>query len=107
MNRRAGIAARLARKGLSHDERETIYGPRRASRRDRREGVMTPADFTAHRMRTGLSQGGLAEVLGVARVTVAQWEQGRRTVPEWAARLMRLVNFYPKLLRWLPLAASQ
>ncbi len=51
---------------------------------------MTPADFRAIRAALGMTQGGLASALGVARRTIQHWEDGDRSVPETVARLMRL-----------------
>jgi transcriptional regulator with XRE-family HTH domain len=52
-------------------------------------------DFSASALRTareerGLTQGQLAEVLGVDRVTIARWECGMRTPRGAALRLVEL-----------------
>ena len=60
---------------------------------------MTPAEFLAARAALGLTQGGLAEALGVSRRTVEQWECGGRNIPEPLARVIRLVSADPELLR--------
>jgi DNA-binding transcriptional regulator YiaG len=46
---------------------------------------MTPADLTAARQSLGLTVAGLADALGVHRVTVHNWLAGRLPVPKMAA----------------------
>jgi DNA-binding transcriptional regulator YiaG len=40
----------------------------------------------------GLTQGQLAEEIGVHRVTVAKWEAGDRGIPEPVARLLQRIR---------------
>lgn len=48
---------------------------------------------------TGLSQAQFAEVLGISRRTLQEWEQGRRS-PSGAARtLIRIASRHPEILR--------
>ncbi len=49
---------------------------------------MTPEELKKIRAVLELTQGQLAEELGVARNTVARWEMGARKIPEPAARLV-------------------
>lgn len=44
---------------------------------------MTPDELRTTRARLGLSLTGLAEALGVDRMTVWRWEQGRFALPTW------------------------
>lgn len=51
------------------------------------------------RHRTGLSQAEFAEVLGISRRTLQEWEQGRRS-PSGAARtLIGIARRHPEVLR--------
>ena len=67
---------------------------------------MTPTALKSARAALGLTQGGLAEALGVSRRTVEQWECGGRNIPEPLARVIRLVSTDPELLRRYCAAAS-
>jgi len=49
---------------------------------------MKPEELKVIRERLGLSQAALAEMIGVARETVARWETGTRRITEPAARLI-------------------
>jgi len=44
------------------------------------------------RTKCGLTQRGLAELVGVAANTVARWERGEVSISEPVARLIRLVT---------------
>jgi transcriptional regulator with XRE-family HTH domain len=44
---------------------------------------MTPAELKAWRARNGYSQSELAEVLGVASMSVSRWERGAREIPSF------------------------
>ncbi|MCA1789192.1 MAG: helix-turn-helix domain-containing protein, partial [Thioalkalivibrio sp.] len=51
------------------------------------------------RHRTGLSQAQFAEVLGISKRTLQEWEQGRRS-PSGAARtLIHIARRHPEVLR--------
>ena len=51
------------------------------------------------RARTGLSQSDFAKSIGVAKGTLLNWEQGRRT-PQGPARvLLALIERYPSVVR--------
>jgi len=45
--------------------------------------VMTGKELQEWRRKWGLSQKGLAQRLGVIRVTVARWETGTRAIPSF------------------------
>ena len=53
---------------------------------------MTAAEFHANRRRLGLTQAGLAGLIGVTAHAVANWESGRRGVPLYAANMLRLLD---------------
>jgi len=44
---------------------------------------MTPEQLKAWRARNGYSQSQLAEVLGVASMTISRWERGVREIPSF------------------------
>jgi putative transcriptional regulator len=68
------------------------------------KGEMKPARVTefplmevqAIRAKTGLSQSGFAQVLGVSRRTLENWEQGRRYPTGPARTLLRIVDADPE-----------
>jgi transcriptional regulator with XRE-family HTH domain len=45
--------------------------------------IMTGVELKEWRKRRGLSQGDLAQHLGVFRVSVSRWETGARTIPSF------------------------
>ncbi len=51
-------------------------------------GAVKPGELRRIRDELGLTQGQLADELGVHRVTVAKWEAGDRGIPEPVARLL-------------------
>lgn len=53
---------------------------------------MTPDELKAARDALGLTQVGLAAVLGVHKDTYARWEQGRYPVPSWLPTLLILLG---------------
>ncbi len=51
------------------------------------------------RHRTGLSQAEFADVLGISKRTLQEWEQGRRS-PSGAARtLIKIASRHPEIMR--------
>ena len=68
------------------------------------KGKMQPGRVTefplmevqAIRAKTGLSQSGFAQVLGVSRRTLENWEQGRRNPTGPARTLLRIVDADPE-----------
>ena len=50
---------------------------------------MTPPEFLAARVALGLTQGGIASALGVARRTVQHWEAADVHIPVLVARVLR------------------
>lgn len=52
---------------------------------------MTSTEFKQHRKALGLTQSEAAQMLGVHRVTLADWERGHPPVPVAIGRLLRLM----------------
>lgn len=69
------------------------------------EGKLAPSRITefaepevkAIRAKTGLSQSGFANVLGVSKRTLENWEQGRRHPTGPARALLKIVDNDPEL----------
>jgi len=62
---------------------------------------VTISPVLAVRTKLGLSQGRFAELLGVSKRTLQEWEQGRRQ-PTGAARvLLKVAERHPEVLREL------
>lgn len=51
---------------------------------------MTPAELKQHRLRLGMTQAQLADLLGVSTSSVSHWEQGTRTLKGLAAEAVRM-----------------
>ena len=51
------------------------------------------------RIKTGLSQGQFAELMGVSKRTLEQWEQGRREPSGAAKTLIRIAALRPEVLK--------
>lgn len=62
---------------------------------------VSPKDIVRLRRSLGVSQGVLASMLGVKRVSVAAWEQGVRTPQGPARRLLELLGQHPGLAKEL------
>jgi len=62
---------------------------------------VTAEELKTIRDQLGLTQGELAEKLGVARNTITRWEMGIRHIPEPVARLVRLLAAIPQTIRYL------
>jgi len=59
------------------------------------------SSIVAARNTLGLSQSRFAELLGVSKRTLQEWEQGRRTPNGAAKTLLRVVELHPEVLREL------
>ena len=57
------------------------------------------SSIVAARNTLGLSQSRFAELLGVSKRTLQEWEQGRRTPTGAAKTLLRLVERHPEVFR--------
>lgn len=53
---------------------------------------MSPKQLTSVRKRLDLNKTQLARELGVKPAAVSRWESGERDVPEYIAKLVRLVE---------------
>ena len=58
-------------------------------------------DVVAARHKTGLTQTTFAQLLGVSKRTLQEWEQGRRTPNAAARSLLRIAMKHPEVLREL------
>lgn len=64
--------------------------------------VVEPSSPIARaRFETGLSQSQFANLLGVSKRTLEQWEQGRREPSGAAETLLKVAERYPEVLREL------
>jgi transcriptional regulator with XRE-family HTH domain len=54
--------------------------------------LVTPKELQHIRAELGLTQGQLAEEVGVHRVSVTRWETGERAIPEPTARLIEKIR---------------
>ncbi len=59
------------------------------------------SSIVAARNTLGLSQSRFAELLGVSKRTLQEWEQGRRTPTGAAKTLLRVVERHPEVFREL------
>lgn len=59
------------------------------------------SSIVAARNTLGLSQSRFAELLGVSKRTLQEWEQGRRAPTGAAKTLLRVVERHPEVLREL------
>ncbi len=57
------------------------------------------SSIVAARNTLGLSQSQFAELLGVSKRTLQEWEQGRRTPTGAAKTLLRVVERHPEVFR--------
>ena len=67
----------------------------------RRSRVETPSPIARARLKAGLTQAQFAQLLGVSKRTLEQWEQGRRQPSGAAKTLVRVAELHPKVLREL------
>jgi putative transcriptional regulator len=67
--------------------------------RGRRIRVEPKSPVVRVRLKAGLTQAEFAELLGVSRRTLEQWEQGRREPSGPAKALLRIAEAHPKVLR--------
>ncbi len=67
----------------------------------RRSRVEPQSAITRARLRAGLTQAQFAQLLGVSKRTLEQWEQGRRQPSGAAKTLVRVAELHPEVLREL------
>jgi putative transcriptional regulator len=58
-------------------------------------------DVVAARQSTGLTQSAFAELLGVSKRTLQEWEQARKTPSKAAQSLIKIAMRHPEVLREL------
>lgn len=56
---------------------------------------------TEARMKTGLSQSAFADMIGISKRTLQEWEQGRRQPSKAAKTLIKVAEKHPEVLREL------
>ena len=79
---------------------EVIDGIREITAGGGKRFVVEPRTTAARaRMASGLSQEKFAELLGVSKRTLEQWEQGRREPSGAAKTLLRIAELHPEALR--------
>lgn len=65
------------------------------------EHVIQIPDVVAARQKTGLSQSTFAELLGISKRTLQEWEQARKTPSKAAQSLIKIAMKHPEILREL------
>jgi len=65
------------------------------------EHVIQIPDVVAARQKTGLSQSTFAELLGISKRTLQEWEQTRKTPSKAAQSLIKIAMKHPEILREL------
>ena len=63
------------------------------------DGGFAESEIVKARFASNLSQAQFAELLGISKRTLQQWEQGRRTPTGAARTLLRIVAKHPRVLR--------
>ena len=58
-----------------------------------------PNEVVQARQESGLSQSEFADVLGISRRTLQEWEQGRRSPSGAAQTLIRIAKRHPEVVR--------
>lgn len=61
--------------------------------------VEPPSPIVQARLKAGLTQARFAELLGVSKRTLEQWEQGRREPSGAAKTLIKVAELHPEVLR--------
>ena len=67
--------------------------------RGKRVEVEPRSPIVRTRMKSGLTQEQFANMLGVSKRTLEQWEQGRRQPSGAAKTLLRVAELHPEILR--------
>ena len=67
----------------------------------KRTSIEPSSPIVRARLKSGLTQAQFAELLGVSKRTLEQWEQGRRAPSGAAKTLIRVAELHPEVLREL------
>jgi putative transcriptional regulator len=79
---------------------EVLDGARAIKKgKGKRVKVQPRSPIVRARLKSGLTQGQFADLLGVSRRTLEQWEQGRREPSGAAKTLIRVAERHPEVLR--------
>ena len=65
----------------------------------KRASVEPASPIVRARLNSGLTQEQFANLLGVSKRTLEQWEQGRRTPSGAAKTLLKVAELHPEMLR--------
>ena len=80
--------------------KEVLDGVREIKAGGGKRSIVEPRSAAVRaRMASGLSQEKFAELLGVSKRTLEQWEQGRREPSGAAKTLLRVAELHPEALR--------
>ena len=63
------------------------------------DGGFSESEIVKARFASSLSQAQFAELLGISKRTLQQWEQGRRTPTGAARTLLKIVSKHPHMLK--------
>ena len=63
------------------------------------DGGFSESEIVKARFASNLSQSQFAELLGISKRTLQQWEQGRRTPTGAARTLLKIVARHPRVLK--------
>jgi len=91
----------LARFEAGRDVWQEVLDGARAIKagKGKRVKVQPRSPIVRARLKSGLTQGQFADLLGVSRRTLEQWEQGRREPSGAAKTLIRVAERHPEVLR--------
>ena len=64
-----------------------------------KDGSFSESEIVKARFESGLSQAQFADMLGISKRTLQQWEQGRRSPTGAARTLLRIVAMHPDMLK--------
>ena len=79
---------------------EVLDGAREIKSGGGKRSVVEPrSPIVRARIKAGLTREQFAELLGVSRRTLEQWEQGRRKPSRAAMTLIKVAELYPEVLR--------
>jgi putative transcriptional regulator len=91
----------LARFEAGRDVWQEVLDGARAIKagKGKRVKVQPRSPIVRARLKSGLTQAQFADLLGVSRRTLEQWEQGRREPSGAAKTLIRVAERHPEVLR--------